>query len=56
MLIKVIASGSTGNAYEISDGNTHILLECGMPFKKLQQAMKFNISKLSACFVTHEHL
>ena len=53
--IKTIASGSTGNCYHLSDGKTCILIECGIAFKKIQQAIDFKISGLSACLITHEH-
>lgn len=54
--IKVIASGSRGNAYLLDDGAGHqLLLECGIPFAKLIKALGFDISKLSGCMVTHEH-
>lgn len=54
--IKAIASGSSGNAYLLDDGAGHqLLLECGIPFAKLIKALRFDISKLSGCLVTHEH-
>ena len=54
--ITAIASGSTGNAYLLDDGAGHkLLLECGIPFQKLLEALKFNLIKLSGCLLTHEH-
>lgn len=53
--IKQIASGSTGNCYRLSDGKTSLLLECGIAFKKIQQAIGFKVSSISACLITHEH-
>lgn len=54
--VKAIASGSSGNAYLLDDGAGHkLLLECGVPFQKLLQALKFNLIQLSGCLVTHEH-
>lgn len=56
LTIKAIASGSRGNAYLLDDGAKHqLLLECGIPFAKLIKALRFDISKLSGCLVTHEH-
>lgn len=55
MQISVIASGSTGNCYTVSDGRTKIMLECGIPFKKIQRAIGFAFSSISGCLVTHEH-
>ena len=54
--VKAIASGSSGNAYLLDDGAGHkLLLECGVPFQKLLQAISFNLIQLSGCLVTHEH-
>ena len=54
--IKAIASGSTGNAYLLDDEAGHrLLLECGIPFQKLLQALNFNLIQLSGCLLTHEH-
>lgn len=55
MEITVIASSSNGNAYLVKDGGTEVLIECGIQFKKLQQALEFRISSLDACLVSHSH-
>jgi len=49
------ASGSTGNCYKISDGRTPLLLECGIPYKEIQKNLKFRVSEIAGCLVTHEH-
>lgn len=53
--IKVLATGSTGNCYRISDGSTQLLLECGINFKEIQKGLNFETSKLAGVLVTHEH-
>ena len=50
-----LASSSHGNAYLVDDGETRLLLECGVSFKKLQQLSGYNLSRIAACLVTHEH-
>ena len=55
MEIKVLASGSTGNAYTISDGTTTLLLDAGIPFREIQIGTGFKVLKLAGAFVTHEH-
>ena len=55
MKFTPLASSSHGNAYIVSDGQTRILIECGVTFKKLQQLAGFKISEYHACFVSHEH-
>jgi len=51
--IKPIASGSKGNAIRVTDGTTSILLDCGIPFIKIQKALNFET--VDACLVTHSH-
>lgn len=54
MDIQVISSGSKGNAYLVKDGQTSILLDCGLSGVKLQKALGFDLG-IDACLVTHEH-
>jgi len=53
--IKPIASGSGGNAYLVSDGGTTVMIECGVPFKVLEQGSGFTLNALSGVIVTHQH-
>ena len=55
MEIKVLASGSSGNAYTISDGVTTLLLDAGIPLKEIQVGTGFRVRQLAGAFVTHEH-
>jgi len=55
MQIKPIASGSTGNAYLISSGGSVLLLDAGIPIKKIQEACKHQLSSIDGCLVTHRH-
>lgn len=55
MDIKVLASGSSGNAYRISDGKTSLLLDAGIPLKAIQVGLNFKVSQIQGCFVTHSH-
>lgn len=55
MRITIIASGSSGNAYRVSDGNTALLLDAGVPLGRIQQALNFRVRDLSGCLITHSH-
>jgi phosphoribosyl 1,2-cyclic phosphodiesterase len=55
MDIKVLASGSSGNAYLVSDRHTTLLIECGISYRKIQQKLNFRTAEIDACLVTHEH-
>ncbi|MEN6475932.1 MAG: MBL fold metallo-hydrolase [Syntrophaceae bacterium] len=48
------ASSSAGNLYRV-DGLTSLLLECGLPIKKIKQALYHQLHTIEACLLTHEH-
>ena len=53
--IRVLASSSAGNAYWISDGETPLLVECGLRFQELRERLGFRVSDLAGCLLSHEH-
>lgn len=53
--IRALASSSKGNAYLITDGQTPILLECGIPWKELQKKLDFKTREIKCCLISHEH-
>lgn len=55
MEIKTIASGSSGNCYLIDDGETRLLIEAGIQFKRIQRALEFDLQGVAACLVSHSH-
>ena len=55
MDIKVLASGSAGNCYRVSDGSTSLLLECGISVKQIRRGLGFGLTNVAACLVSHEH-
>lgn len=55
MEIKVLASGSSGNSYIISDNETSLMIECGIPWKQIQQKSGFTSGRCKAVLVSHEH-
>ena len=56
MKIEVIASGSKGNCYKVSNKNTALLIECGIPYKKIQQTLSFKTTDIDGVLVSHEHM
>ena len=50
-----LASSSKGNAYILDDGDTKLLLECGLPFKELSKRLGFGLSEIAGCLLSHEH-
>ena len=55
MKFESYASSSSGNCYAVSDGQTRVLLECGVSHSKLQKLSGFSLSEFQACLVSHEH-
>ena len=42
MLIKTIATGSTGNCYIVSGYKTKIILECGVNFETILESLDYD--------------
>lgn len=55
MEFTVFGSGSSGNCYRIQDGPDTILLEAGLPFTQMREALGFRVSQLAGCLVSHSH-
>ncbi len=53
--VKCLASGSAGNSYAIDDGESVLLLEAGIPAKKIMTGYLDMISRIAGCLITHEH-
>lgn len=50
--IECYFSGSGGNLYRVGS----LLIDLGVPLRKIQEALDFGLSKIEACLVTHSHL
>lgn len=55
MEIEVLASGSKGNCYRVTDGSTPLLLECGIRIQEIREGLSFELGSMQACLLTHEH-
>lgn len=51
----MLASGSSGNAYFVSDGKTPLLLEAGIPFRLIKRGLNFQVCQIAGCLISHEH-
>ena len=56
MQLKIIGSNSAGNAYVLENDKEALLIECGVRWEKIKQAIGYNLSKIVGCIVTHNHL
>ncbi len=50
------ASGSCGNLYTVDDGRTRLMIECGLPWKQLREALEFRTSEIAGILLTHHHM
>jgi len=55
MKLKVVSSGSVGNSYIIYNDDEALILECGVRFKGIKEALNFQLGKVVGCLVTHSH-
>lgn len=56
MRLKVIGSSSAGNAYVLTlDGGKSLLLDAGVPYRKIVKAVGADWPRLQAALITHEH-
>lgn len=55
MRIQVIASGSSGNCYRVYNDDSSLLIEAGISFNKIQEAINFRTSDLDGVIISHEH-
>jgi len=55
MDIKVLASGSAGNCYRVSDGATILLLDAGISIRLIREGCGYELGRVSGCLITHSH-
>jgi len=58
MRLCVFASGSSGNCALVSSGNTHLLLDAGISYRRIKENLALSGVRpeaLSAVLITHEH-
>lgn len=55
MKLICIASGSTGNGYALVGEKEILLLEAGVKWQSVVQAIGYKVSSVRGCLITHEH-
>lgn len=56
LMLKTIATGSSGNSYALTNENEILLLDLGVNAKVIKKAIDFRVSDIAGCLVTHKHL
>lgn len=55
MILHCLASGSDGNCHILTENNEVLILDCGIPIKKIEQGLNWQISGIQAVLCTHAH-
>ncbi len=55
MELIVLGSNSAGNCYILNGENEALIIEAGINFNEVKQALNFDIAKIAGCIVTHTH-
>ena len=56
MKFEQLYSSSTGNLYLVTANNgKRLMIECGVTWAKLQEALNYELSDIVGCLLTHEH-
>lgn len=55
MKLKVLGSGSSGNCYILENDEEALIIEAGLPFMEVKKALNFNVMKIKAVLITHDH-
>lgn len=55
MQLKILGTGSSGNCYILENNKEALIIELGLSFSKIKQALNFDLSKVVGVLVTHEH-
>jgi len=55
MRLHVVASGSKANCYILDADGDKLILDAGVRFSVLQQALGYDYAGVHGCLVTHEH-
>lgn len=56
MQLKIVGSGSAGNCYILEANNGEaLILECGLRFSRIKEALDFRLDRVAGCLVTHSH-
>ena len=55
MELQVLSSSSKGNCYILHDESQALIIEAGVRFKEIEQALNFRLDHVVGCIVSHSH-
>ena len=53
--IQIVGTGSTGNCYLLNVNNQTLVIEAGVNFTKVKNALDYDLKKVVGVLVSHEH-
>lgn len=56
MMLRVLGSSSAGNCYLLENDEEALIIEAGLRWDAIQKGLRFNLTKVSGCLISHEHL
>lgn len=56
MEINIFHSGSKGNLISINNGKDQLILDAGVPIKKINQALNYKLGDYAGALISHQHL
>lgn len=55
MTLKILATGSSGNCYLLQSGTETLIIEVGIPYKRILKGLDFNLMNVVGVVVSHSH-
>ena len=55
MEMIIVGTGSSGNCALIKDSSSYLMLDCGVPFNKVLQAIDYKVNDIQLCLLSHFH-
>lgn len=55
MNLKILATGSSGNCYLLSSETETLIIEAGIPYKRILKGLDFNLMNVVGVLVGHSH-
>lgn len=56
MEINIFHSGSKGNLISINNGKDQLILDAGVPIKKINKALNYKLGDYAGALISHQHL
>jgi metal-dependent hydrolase (beta-lactamase superfamily II) len=54
--IDILYSGSKGNLIKLDNGKESLILDAGVPIKKINKALNYKLGDYAGALISHQHL